>query len=407
MAVFAYQAFDVGQRAQSGTITADTAALAREALRGRGLVVAGVRPLRPQGANPWSALRSGRWLRGGAREAALAELWRNLSVLLRAGIPLVEALDVCLRQQRGAIQPVLRQVRESVRSGQALATALATHGGWFDRLTLAVVEVGQRSGALAEALGQLAEYVGRRRAVVNRLTTALIYPAILCLVGTGVVLFLMTQVIPQLLVVLASAGRELPAPTRVLQALSDLVLVYWPALVLVCAALVGAFVLLRSNEWGKRWLERLALAIPVLGDLLRQAWISRISLMLATLLRSDVRFTEALRTVREGLTHRLFRDELGRMEQAIEAGAGIAEPLQHSRLIPPLVVQLLAVGQESGELPRMLDELRRTYEQQVQLAIGRFLAALEPALILTLAIVIGFVVFATLLPILETTRMVQ
>ncbi|MEW6252159.1 MAG: type II secretion system F family protein [Planctomycetota bacterium] len=404
MAVFAYQAFDARQQVLRGTLAADTPASARQLLRDRGLFIAGLTPVRAD---------AGCWWRGGVRfgvrrrEEALAELWRNLAVLLEAGVPLADALDVCIRQQRGSVQRLLRQLLEAVRSGESFAASLAAQPGWCDDLTRAVVQVGERSGALGPALAELADYQGRRRAVANRVSTALIYPVILCLVGCAVVLFLMTHVMPQLLAVLQSAGRDLPAPTRLLKAISDALLAWWPVLVGGAAAVVLGIAAARRTAPGRRLSERALLALPVLGDLLRKAWIARISLMLATLLRSDVRFTDAVRTVRRELPHQLYADELAALERAVEAGASIAEPLRHSRLMPPLVVHLLAVGQESGELPGMLDRLRSTYEQQVQLALARFLAVLEPALILVLAVVIGFVVFATLLPILETTKVVQ
>ena len=394
MAVFTYQALDSEQQSRQGTITADTAALARQALRAQGLAVAGIAETRPARRSLSSWLAPGRGLRSRGQDEAVAELWRNLAVLLRAGVPLAEALDVCQRQLKGPLRTILQQVLEAVRSGRALAEVLRAHQGWVDELTLSVVEVGQRSGTLAASLAELAEYQSRRRTVANKLSTALIYPAILCVVGTGVVLFLMSYVIPQLLDVLATAGRELPAPTRLLKTLSDALLAHGPLLAAGCTAIVAALIVARRTERGRRAFERAALALPVLGDLLRKAWIARISLMLSTMLRSDVRFTDALRTLRRGLPHRLYADELARLESAIEAGANIADPLKDSQLMPPLVVHLLAVGQESGELPRMLDELRAGYEQHVQLALGRFLAVLEPALILILAIVIGFVVFA-------------
>lgn len=407
MAVYTYQAFDARQRGCSGTVTADTVALARQALRDRGLVVAGIGEFRTASGASWRWLQGGVGSRRGARAEAVAELWRNLAVLLRAGVALTDALEVCRRQQRGPLPGVVQQIIEHLRTGRSLAEALAVHGDWFDELTRSVVQVGERSGTLAEALGELADYQARRRAVVNRLSSALIYPAILCLVGAAVVVFLMGHIVPQLLDVLASAGRELPGPTRGLKAVSDALVRSWPLLLTAGLGLAAGLTALRRTERGRRGLERAVLAIPVLGDLLKKSWIARISLMLATMLRSDVRFTEALRTVRRGLPHRLYADELAALEQAIEAGAGIADPLRDSRLIPPLVTHLLAVGQESGELPRMLDEVRSSCEQHVQLALTRFLAVLEPALILVLAAVIGLVVFATLLPILETTRIVQ
>ena len=407
MSVFAYQAIDTRRRRQSGSLTADTAALARQTLRDRGLAVCRLEPLRsaPVRVRPriWSALR----VRPGRCAAQIAELWRNLSVLLEAGVPLTEALEVCRRQQAGRLQGIVRQLHESVRSGQAFADGLAAHPAWFDELTLAVVRVGQQSGSLSTALSELAEFQSRRRAIVNRLTTALIYPVILCLVGAAVVVFLMSHVVPQLLEVLQSAGRDLPFITRLLKSISDGLVGNAVFLAPAAVAAVAAVVLARRTPRGRRFFERLALQTPVLGDLLRKAWVARISLMLAALLRSAVRFTDAVRIIRKGLPHRLFADELEKLEIAVEAGSDIAEPLRDSRLMPPLVVHLLAVGQESGELPQMLEQLRVGYENEVNVALDRFLAVLEPALILVLAAAIGFVVFATLLPILETTRIVQ
>lgn len=406
MPVFAYRAFDPRQQAQSGTVAADTVALARQTLRARGLAIAEIAPVKSASTRRrrFSAVRS---LGSRRNEERVAELWRNLSVLLEAGVPLAEALEVCRRQQRGTIEGVLRQLHEAVRRGQSFADALGQHPNWFDSLTLAIINVGQRSGSLAQALAELAGYQTRRRRIANRLGTALIYPAILCLVGAAVVVFLMTHVVPQLVDVLAAAGRELPAPTRMLKGLSDALLTHGFVALVLLVAIATALLLFRRTARGRRWFERLGLGVPVLGDLLRKVWIARIGMMLATMLRSDVRFTEALRTARQGLPHQLYADELARLETAIEAGAGIAEPLRDSQLMPPLVVHLLAVGQESGELPSMLEQVRQSYEREVQLALTRFLAVLEPVLILILAMVIGFVVFATLLPILETTRMVR
>lgn len=407
MSVFSYHAVDARQEPHSGTIAADSPALARQALRGRGLWVTSIASSAVIGRTLGQRLERIRMRRSRRGNEQVAELWRNLAVLLEAGVPLADALSVCLRQQSGPIQTVLRQLHDSVRNGQSFGDALAAHEQRFDELALSVVRVGERSGTLAAALRELADYQSRRRAIANRLGTALIYPFILCLVGSAVVIFLMGHVVPQLVEVLAAAGHELPAPTRVLKAISDGVVRHGAMAGLVATGLLAAGAAWRRTQRGKRFCERCVLAIPLLGDLVRKSWVARISMMLATLLRSDVRFVDALATVRAGIPHRLYAEELERLGRAVEAGAGIAEPLRDSRLIPPLVVHLLGVGQESGELPRMLDRLRDSYEKEVELAIARFLAVLEPALIVVLGVVIGFVVFATLLPILETTRIVQ
>lgn len=400
MGLFAYAAIDRQARAAEGTVTADTIALARQLLRAQGLCVARIEPVRSKSGRLRIALPV-------RRQALLAEFWRSVSVLLSSGTPLAEALEVAAVQQPRQVRTVIGQVYEQVCSGKSLAEALAAQPEWFDAVTRALVEVGQRSGALADCLEELAEFQERQQVTRQRLGTALIYPAILVCVGSAVVLFLMTYVVPQLVSVLAAAGRELPGPTRWLKAFSDGLIGNAVPLALGVVALGLGWVWLQRSGWGRRRCERLLLAVPILGDLMRKARVAHLCTLLTTLLRSDVRFVEALRIVRGGLREGLFTDELDRVASRIEAGARLADPLKNSRLMPPLVVHVLALGQESGELPVLLDRLRRTYEKEVQIAQARFLAVLEPGLILVLAVIIGFVVYATLLPILETTRIVQ
>lgn len=328
-------------------------------------------------------------------------------MLLNAGIPLAEALETSRRQSHGTLELVLRQVQDAVRNGMAFPDALNQHPALCDPVAAAIIRVGDQSGAMPASLMELADHLGRKRAAANRLTTALIYPAILCAVGVAVIIFLMSYVVPQLVDVLASAGRTLPWPTRVLKATSDFLVSNGVYLAIGGAILIAMLAGLRRTPKGRLWFERLELRLPLWGELVRKSQVARIATLLATMLRVDVRFTEALRIVRQSLPHALYAAELASLEKRLEAGAEIAAPLRESKLIPPLVAHLLAVGQESGELPQMLAQIRDHYEREVQQMQARFIAALEPALILALAAVIGFVVFATLLPILETTKVVQ
>lgn len=401
MPVFAYQAQDRSQSQRNGTITSDSAALARLALRAQGLTVHRLAPAREGGRR--------RWPGNGARRRSnlLAEIWRQLSLLLRAGIPLAESLEVLGRQHRGAALVLLRELHEAVRGGQSLTDAIRQRPAWFDPLSVSLVRIGESSGALDQALAELADYATRRQGLRNQLVNVLVYPAILCLVALGVILFLMSYVVPQLADVLASAGQALPMPTRLVQAASDGILCGWPILIGALGGAGAALVLTLRIPRARRTLHRGLLRIPLAGDLLRKHWMSRLALMLAMLLRSNVQFVAALRTIRLGGGPGLLADELERLERCVEAGSTIAAPLKDSRVMPPLVVHVLAVGQDTGELPAMLEELRQGYEKEVQIASTRLLAVLEPALIILLAGIIGFVVFAALLPILETTRIVQ
>lgn len=400
MAVFAYSALNARREPINGLITADTPRAARQALRGQGFSIQQIRAA--QAGGTFTA-----WLQTPIPPDALAELWRNLAMLTKAGTPLADALEICRRQAHPRLDRALRQLVEQVRSGLSFSAALATQPQLCDEVATAMFRVGEQSGTLDLALARVAEYLARRRAAAGELTSALIYPAILSVVGIGVVIFLMSAVIPQLVEVLDSAGRQLPLPTRILKAISDFIAARFIWLAAAIAFFIVAVGLLRRDLRGRAWLQGLALHIPVWGELQRKLWLARITGLLATMLEVEVRFTEALAIVRRHLPHQLFAGELQRFESGLERGANMKNALQESRLIPPLVSHLLSIGQESGELPAMLLQIRDHYEAELRLALRRFVAVLEPGLILVLAAIIGFVVYATLLPILETTKVVQ
>lgn len=399
MAVYAYHARDTRHRAQQGTISADSPALARHALRQRGLVISRISTVTTQQKSHWSRRRNA--------SATLCEVWRQLALLLRAGVPLATALEVLTQQHRGWMQAILRELHEAVQSGRALADALETRPQLFDTVTISVIQVGQTSGSLDLALESLAEFASRRENLRQRLTNVLIYPCILCVVGLAVVLFMMTYVVPQLVEVLEAAGRSLPLATRWLKTGSDFLITGWPALVAIAVLLICVAVPSFRHPRRRRQIERVTLRIPVAGDLLRKSWIAHVTLLLSLLLRANVRFVEALRIIRQGLRQRVLADELQRLETAVEAGSDIAPPLANSVVFPPLAVHVLGIGQNTGELPRMLDQLREGYDSEVTVATTRFLALLEPVLVLVMASVIGFVLYASLLPILEATRAIQ
>ena len=399
MAVFAYQVLDGRQRTQSGTISADNPALARHALRQSGFVVTRL-----------TAATTGRrrfWRRHATGATAWAEVWRELALLLRTGIPLADGLSVLVRQHHGALQIQLRGILEAVRSGRSLSEALSDRPESFDPVVLGVVRVGQAAGALDSALECLADFSARRAHLRERLTSVLIYPCILCAVGLGVVAFLMTYVVPQLVDVLQAAGRDLPRSTRLLKAISDALLGGWPWVLVGAGGSILLLVWALRHPTSRRALERGLLRIPVLGDLVRKAWMAHVSLLLALLLRANVRFVEAVGIIRTGARARLLADELLRLETAVEAGSDLAAPLAGSAVFPPLVAQVLAVGQDAGELPTMLEQLREGYDRAVTVATSRFLAVLEPTLVVTLAAVVGFVLYAALVPMLEATRAIQ
>lgn len=414
MPVYRYLALDVSGKKRTGTLSASTAVEARQRLRDQSWRIEQFEEGTSAGSGSGPLAFLGRMRPGsGSRRADLvAEFSRHLALLLRSGVPLAEALEVLANQQQrnGAGRAwtcVLGDLHDRVCQGRTLSEAMSDHPRWFGDLLVGAVRIGQTAGNLDEALTQVAAYLKDRRKLAGQLTNALIYPAILLTLGVAVVIFLMSYVIPQLMTVLEAGGRTLPASTRLLKSVSDALVTYWPVLLGASAAvLVGTLIALRNQRGELAW-HRLQLRLPLIGSLLRKALVARFAQQMTVLLSTGVPFVEALATVRSQTRHRVLASELEEVERAVGAGSDIAPTLSGSRVFPPLVAHLVGVGQNAGELPEMLQQLRQGYEAEVELAVTRFTAALEPALIIVLAAMIGFIVFATMMPILEATRSMQ
>ncbi len=401
MPVFAYKALGADGRSLTGSITADTPATGRELLRGQGLRLMAFDPVRPgeRTAAAWPARRK-------RRQEATSEFARQLAMLLRTGISLVEALNVLILQQKGPFVPVLHDVRDRIAGGSSLSEALEVHPGWFDTVFCSAVKVGQMSGQLDVSLGELAAYIREQQSTRTKLVTALAYPVILAILGTAVSIFLMSYVVPQLLTVLEASGRPLPFATMVLKTISDLLIEYWLGIVTTAVLLAMGVRLFLRWKPGRRWMHAWQLRLPLAGTLLRKAIIAQFAQIMSLLLRSGIPFLEALRLTRSTSRNLVLYEELGRLESAIQRGSDIGPAMEGSRIFPPLVVHVVGVGQKAGELTEMLTQLKDGYATEVRLAIGKFTAALEPILIIIMSAVVGFIVFATMMPILEATRLI-
>ena len=398
MPVFGYRALDVDASTVTGTIIADTARAARDDLRERGLTVAEVMTVEEGGTvRLWR--RPGR-----AARVEIVSFVRELATLLAAGIPLLRALDTLVRQHRGRFKAVIQTLRDRIASGASLADAMADQPTWFDELAASIVRVGENTGTLDTALEQLAAFQEKAHRLRSRVTTALIYPAVVCTVGVVVTVFLMTYVVPQLLSTLTESGRPLPTPTWIVKGASDFLIGWWWALLAAVAGLVLALKAVARTAWGRVALDRLWLRLPLVGDLIAKENTSRLAVVMAALLRSGLVFDEAIRITRGTVRSEVFRRAMEAWEQAVVAGRDVAGPLESSGVFDPMVVEMLAVGQQSGELETMLEQLSRGYDEQVATATQRLTSVLEPVLIVVLAVVVGFIAFATIMPILEVSH---
>ena len=402
MAVFSYKASGGGVAVIDGTVVADSARAARDQLRERGLIVQELVVNGGADRKGWSGLRFGR---GGVRSVQMVEFVRELSTLLGVGTPLLEALDTVIKQQHGVMRSMLLQMREHVASGMSLHEALKEAkkigGGAIDGITVSMVAVGEDAGNLDEVLDELASYKEHTAALKNRVLSALLYPMLVLCVGVLVSIFLMTYVVPGLIDSLEEAGRDLPTITKVVKTASNFMLYQWWVLAGGAVMLVAGGVMVMRSHAGRHWVHRMILGVPILGDLIRKQAVVQLSFVIATLMRSGIPFEQAIRLARNSVGNMLLRDALEETEEAVREGSDIAEALEKTGAFSATVVQVFALGQQSGKLEKMLMRLGRDYDRQVATVATRFATVLEPIMIVLLAVMIGMIAFATILPILE------
>lgn len=401
MPVYAYRAATRDDQPCTGDVAADSPRQAREVLRGRGLVVLEITETSARKPSRLIGLPTSFRLGNRISQANLSSSIRELSTLLGVGIPLLEGLDVLIKQYTGALSRSFLSLRDRVAGGASLSQAMSEQPAVYDMLTLNMVEVGERAGNLDVVLSQLADFKEKSLELKDRVLTAMMYPAFVLTAAIGVTLFLMTVVVPTLLENLTEAGRALPWPTRVLKGLSDLLTQYGLWVGLAVLGIVLGITAWQRTARGTLWRHFWILRIPILGDMASKQAISRIALVISVLLRSGIEFLRSLEVAGRSAHNRVLEGALEQAGREIQAGQEIGAALERTKVFPPVVVQVFAVGQQTGRLEEMLERLAIDYDRQVASSSARLAAILEPALILVLAVIVGFILFATMLPILE------
>lgn len=326
---------------------------------------------------------------------------RELATLVDAGLPLDRALQI-LGELTGhpRLQRIIQDLTRSVRGGSSLAEALARHHPRpFSRLYINMVRAGEKGGVLEIALKRLTGFLEAAQELREAVSSALIYPALLTTVGAGAVVFLLTFVLPRFAVIFADLGQALPLPTRILLAVSEGIQTYWWGLLLLALLVLLGWRAATGTEGGRRAWDRWLLGTPLLGGLLLRLEVARFARTLGTLLQAGVPLLQALAVVKEVAVNRVVIEALERLHDGIKRGGGIAPPLAASRVFPPLAVHMVRVGEETGRLEEMLSKVADVYEGEVRTAVKRLIAVLEPAIILTLGVVVLLIVVAILLAI--------
>lgn len=414
MPKFRYTAYDLSNQEKSGIVEALNQDLAIAQVRSMGLQPFDVKQEAEAAAkgDKKGAGKKGAPAQAGAKKApsslgkpinlkGLTIFTRQLATLIQAGLPLLRALEVLERQEkRPAFKYTIGAMADNIRSGNTLSDGLQQHSRVFDRLYVNMVKAGEAGGVLDTVLGRLAKFMEKAEKIKSRVKSAMVYPVIVMMVAVLIVGALMVFVVPKFEAIFAELlkGTPLPGPTQLLLVLSRFITEHFVIAAGIIAACVVSFMLFQRAEFGQRVLDRVYLVVPVFGDLVRKSAIARFTRTLGTLLQSGVPILDALRITRETIGNSVVMSAIDHVHDRVKEGEGVAGPLERTKVFPSMVTSMIDVGEETGELPEMLNRIADTYEEEVDNTVGAVTSIIEPIMIVGLALVVGFIVIALFMP---------
>ena len=346
--------------------------------------------------------------RGSIKMRDIVIFTRQFSTMINAGLPLVQALDILAKQtENKVLSEVTRAVVFDVESGHTVADALAKHPNAFSDLYVNMVAAGEAGGILDTILMRLATFMEKNDALIRKVKGAMIYPGVIMSVAVIAICVLLIFVIPVFETMFGSVGLALPLPTRIVIGMSRFLKGFWWA---IGGALVGSFFMLKryyASPSGKLNIDKLLLKMPVLGDVLRKSAVSRFTRTLGTLISSGVSILDGLEITAKTAGNRVIQDAIMQSRASIAGGDTIAAPLQKSAVFPPMVISMIAVGEQTGGLDEMLSKIADFYDEEVDAAVSGLLSLLEPIMIVFLGVVVGGMVVAMYLPIFDMINAVQ
>jgi general secretion pathway protein F len=402
MPVFEYKALTAAGKAVQGLKEAESPKALRTALKRDGVFLTEVLGEQQQQAAQKREVNVRRWVVGRVNAEDLAIMTRQLAVLIHAGIPLVESLAALVEQvEHERLKRVVSDVRQRVNEGASLADALAAHPRVYNGLFVNMIRAGESSGALDVVLVRLADFTESQARLRSKIVATMIYPVAMLVIGTLVLGALFTVVIPKITKIFEDTKAVLPWTTKALIAFSTFMANYWWAVLLLQVLGVWGFLRWKGTTAGRARWDRFKLTVPVFGRLIRTIAIGRFSRTLATLLKSGVPLLAAMDIVKNVVGNVRLAEVIEQARVSIQEGESIAAPLKRSGEFPPLVHHMVAVGEKSGSLEEMLGNVADAYEDQVETTVAALTSLLEPFMIVAMGVVVAFIVFSILMPILQ------
>lgn len=397
MPIFSYTFRDAAGGIQKGTADAESEDILRRRFEEQGFTITEIQMIKSRSPKQRNY--------GKVKLGHLATFCRQFSTMVDAGVSLVRCLDVLGHQTQDAkLKKILRDIGERVEGGESLSRAMQRHPRTFSNLFIGMIRAGEVGGVLEETLQRLAHFLEKDVELRRKVKSALTYPVLVLIMSIGITGFLVYWFVPQWVAILTDLGlkaEELPAPTQLLISISELLTKRIGVLIISIILIVVAHKLFTSTRFGRRVADRVKLKVPVFGKLHHKICMARFSRTMGTLLTSGVPILQAMETVAGTVGNTIMADAVLEARARIREGDRIGDPLEQSRLFPPMVVHMIGVGEESGSLDYMLQKIADFYEAEVEATLASLTAALEPIMIVGLGFIVGFIVISMFLPLVD------
>ncbi len=400
MALYSYEAFSKDGKKVKGVIDASSISEIKEQLAKQGLYLSSVAPTVEEA-------RGGLWQRLFMRSVTLKDkilFTKQLAVLLKAGVPLLQAVELLTEQFQGRMHAILVTIKDEVKGGSSLANAMQKYPRVFDTIYVQLVRAGEASGKLENILDRLTEYLERRDAVKRKIRSAMQYPIIQLCIIILVVMVLMTFVVPQLQGLFESQDRVLPLPTRILLSLSYAIRHYFILIIVAIIALIAAFSYWKRTPSGGKTLDKIKLKIPVVSYIARTSAVVQFCYTLGVLIESGVNLAESLDIVVKIVDNQILAQTLSEARDKIVKQGKIAQYLKQTNIFPPIAIYLIRTGEESGQLGSMLLNVASNYEVELVELIDTATGLLGPIMLVIMALVVGFIILAITRPLMSSMQ---
>lgn len=408
MPIYEYAALDKSGKNIKGIIDADNAQAARQKLRGSDIFPIGLKETFAQPKDLPSGHIAFSSLFHRVTPGEISSMTRQLSTLLNAGIPLLSSLEALVKQATNPLlKKILAEIKESVNEGNGLSFSLGKYPKYFSQIYINMVHAGEASGSLDLVLERLSDFSENQEALKGRIRAALAYPIIMLIIGVLALMLLVTFVVPKFVDVFNEMEATLPIPTLIVMGASNLLKSYWWAVLSVIIVIIYSLKQFKKTERGSRMWDKIKLSAPVFGVINIKMAMARFGRTLGSLTQSGIPLMSSLQIVRNIFNNSFFTDVIDNAMDEIQAGKSLAVPLSRNKWVPPVVIQMVGVGEHSGELEKMLNKIADIYEREVESQVNMLTSMLEPIMILIMAVIVGFIAFSIVLPILEMSQIVH